>query len=510
MLNQKKYLLIPAFPTPNGRLHLGHIGGPYLSADILARHLRLSGHQARILTGTDDFESYVMLQAARKQKTPEYICNFYHPLIAADLKSMDIEFEHFIQPSHFFWLQNYRCWHEIIFKELKNKKACQTIKENMFWDDLNQRFKTGCWLNGFCPLCREKTESYFCEACGAHYRPEEIIKSNNQDMIQRMDNLFLRLPSTLALKDKGINAKLETLYYQFLQQQNHLFRLTTQAAWGLKCNESSTFFSYGFIFAYVLMLGELVGQMDGSNQNAFAIDSSTITIASFGHDNFIPFISSTVGISSYFKKYKPFDYYLINYFFNLNGSKFSTSRRHAIWVNDVINHRQLSSDIIRLYLASIDTHTGTGNFSSHDFLNFYNHTLSWQNQTILAMLAKLSDAQPKTCSLDLQQQLFKLLTINNQVLQPNHFFPHQAVKAINVWLKLANQLTQDMSSYFWWLQAFSLFISPFMPKLGHGLWQALGFPNQPSIHLLFTKPTLPINKTLPINQTVPSEDSIIH
>ncbi|STX50510.1 methionyl-tRNA synthetase [Legionella busanensis] len=510
MLNQKKYLLIPAFPTPNGRLHLGHIGGPYLSADILARHLRISGHQATILTGTDDFESYVMLQAAKKLTTPEYICSFYNPLIAADLKAMDIEIAHFVQPSHPLLMQTYLRWHEIIFQTLQNKNACQKLKENMIWDSINQRFKVGCWQIGFCPSCKEKTESYFCEACGTHYRPEEIIQQNNQELIKQVENIFLCLKSPPPLKNKGINLKLEQLYHQFLHKQNYLFRLTTQAAWGLKCNQSSTFFSYGFVFAYALMLGELQGKIEGNNLNAFAIDSSTITIASFGHDNFIPFISSILGISSYLPEYKPFDFYLINYFFNLNGLKFSTSRRHAIWVDDVINHQQLSSDIIRLYLASIDIHTSSGNFSSQDFSIFYNQTLDWQNQLVLKMQAMLPDSQPNSCDSDLKDHLQKLLDVNKQVLQPNHFFPHQAIKNISLWLKLANQLPPYASSNFWWLQAFSLFISPFMPKLGQGLWQALGYPNQPSIHQLFTKPSLPFHRKLTINQTPLTADSIIH
>lgn len=91
----KNYLLIPSVPTPNGRLHLGHIGGPYLSTDILARYLRLCGHSARMITGTDDFESYVTAQAAKEQRTPEQICRYYHSLIADDLAAMDIEPDHF-------------------------------------------------------------------------------------------------------------------------------------------------------------------------------------------------------------------------------------------------------------------------------------------------------------------------------------------------------------------------------------------------------------------------------
>lgn len=508
MTKIKNFLLIPSVPTPNGQLHLGHIGGPYLSVDVLARYLRVCGHRVQVISGTDDFESYVTYQAAKEQKTPEYICNYYHPLIANDLKAMDIQLDQFISPIHPEWLPTYQQWHEVIFQTLNSSKACQVMKERMIWDEQNKRYQTGCWSRGFCPQCQEKTASYFCENCGAHYRPEEIIQPSS-GMIKEVENVFLQLPHSNNLVKKGINPKLAQLYDNFLKQQNHLFRLTTQSEWGLKHNESSTLFSYGFVYVYFLMLGELAGIANGTDENAFARDSSVITIASFGHDNCLPFLSSISGISAVCNDYKPFDHYLVNYFYHLDGLKFSTSRRHAIWVNTVIHQQNLSSDIIRLYLASIDVRNQTRNFVTADFNCFYDKTIEWQTRFILQAMDKIPAINTSECDVKLQQQLMSLLAIYDRFLQPDHFLPHRVTDTLHSWLQLGNALAPTRTDYFWWLQAFSLFIYPFMPKLGLTLWQALGYTKIPAKEELFSNPAQPLSRKIVLNQTAINSDLLV-
>lgn len=89
------------------------------------------------------------------------------------------------------------------------------------------------------------------------------------------------------------------------------------------------------------MFGELAGKLMGINKNAFAHDADVVTICSFGIDNALPFLSSVLGISHGCPQYKSFDYYLVNYFYYLDGSKFSTSRQHMIGVEDAIHRKTL-------------------------------------------------------------------------------------------------------------------------------------------------------------------------
>ncbi|KTD66619.1 methionyl-tRNA synthetase [Legionella santicrucis] len=493
--NKKNYLLIPSVPTPNGRLHLGHIGGPFLSVDILARYLRACGHRAWIICGTDSYESYAAGKAEEENKDPEEIGHHYHALIAEDLKLMNIQIDQFINPLAAQWSFSYQEWHQKIFQQLLNNKVTSVLEENMPWDEENKRFLTGYWLSGNCPVCFKKTTSYFCENCGAHFRPEEIIRENNTRQ-KAVENIFLHLPHQVELCSKGVNQYIETIFQNYQVQQNNLFRLTTHCDWGLSdpSHPDRTLFSYGFIFAYFLMFGEIAGKLMDINKNAFANDSEVITISSFGIDNALPFLSSALGISRGCPQYKPFDYYLVNYFYYLEGSKFSTSRQHMIGVDEAIYRKKLSSDIIRFYLASLDVRNQTGNFVLNDFVSYYNKTIDWIETLIIQGVGSLADVKAYGCDQPLKTQLYELFAIQAHSLQPNCFLPHIAVHSIDDWLALGKGLSQKSGNYFWWLKGLALLIYPYMPELGETLWVILGYDGLPVMSDFFIPPTRPLQK----------------
>ncbi|KTD13618.1 methionyl-tRNA synthetase [Legionella gratiana] len=495
--NKKNYLLIPSVPTPNGRLHLGHIGGPFLSVDILARYLRTCGHSAWIISGTDSYESYAAGKAEEENKETEELGHHYHALIAEDLKLMNIQVDQFINPLASQWRFAYQEWHEKIFQQLLDNKATVSLKENIPWDDENGRYLTGYWLHGNCPVCFKKTTSYFCENCGAHFRPEEIIRENNTTQ-KAVENIFLRLTQQVELRPKGINHSIETIFQNYRVQQNNLFRLTTHCDWGLSDptdpNHGRTLFSYGFIFAYFLMFGEIAGKLMGINKNAFAHDAEVITVSSFGIDNALPFLSSALGISWGCPQYKSFDYYLVNYFYYLEGSKFSTSRQHMIGVDEAIHRKKLSSDIIRLYLASVDVRNQTGNFVINDFIHYYNKTIGWIESLIIQGMEHLGEVKSSFCDQYLSTQLNNLFSIQAHSLQPNRFLPHIAVHSIDDWLTLGQGLSQKSGTYFWWLKGLTLLIYPYMPELGKTLWNVLGYEDLPVRKDFFALPTRPLQK----------------
>lgn len=494
---KKKYLLIPSVPTPNGRLHLGHIGGPFLSVDIFARYLRVCGHSAWIISGTDSYESYAAGKAEEEHKKPEEISHHYHALIAEDLQLMNIQVDQFINPLASQWQFSYQQWHEKIFQQLLDNNATSLLTEKIPWDDENKRYLTGYWLHGNCPVCSKKTTSYFCEACGAHFRPEEITQKN-KGIQKTVENIFLHLPKQVELRSRGVNEQVETIFQKYQVQQNHLFRLTTHCSWGVPDptdqNKDRTLFSYGFIFAYFLMFGEIAGKVMGINSNAFAADAEVITISSFGIDNALPFLSSALGISLGCPQYKAFDYYLVNYFYYLEGRKFSTSRQHMIGVDEAITRKKFSSDIVRLYLASLDVRHQPGNFVMNDFIHFYNKTIDWIESLSTQGMKHLAEEKRYLCDEYLKTQLSDLFAIQADSLQPNHFLPHQAIQVLDNWITLGKGLSQSSGNYFWWLKGLTLFIYPYMPELGQTLWNTLGYDGLPSIADFFTPPKYPLQK----------------
>lgn len=508
----RNFLLIPSVPTPNGRLHLGHIGGPYLTVDVLARFLRLNGHKAVILSGTDSFDSYVTGQAAKEGLTPAQVCNKYHDMITADLKSMNIDVAEFINPISDKWSTTYKKWHNQILEQLQANGATTSVKESVTWDfDLN-RYMTGCWLVGKCPHCKQGVAGYFCEDCGAHFRPEEVLEANegaksDRRIQKQVTNLFMKLPAFADLTAKGVNQKIQNIYKKFLERQDGLIRLTASTEWGMPVvgqAADSRMFNYSVVFAYFLMLGEFAGQLLGSKKNVFeeannSTNSEVTTIASFGIDNAVPFLSSFAGVSAGCPAYKQFDYYLVNYFYDLDGSKFSTSRRHAIWVDEIINRDGASSDIVRLYLSTIDVRNQGGNFVANEFYAYYNKTVNWIANLVVKALANLPEKVNSTFEATLAEKLEKLVSKQANFLDPANFRPHEATALIDEWLAVASKLDQSSPNYFWWLKGLVVLIYPFMPQLGETIWTALGYVGEPTILNFQEFPSQPIKRNVLIS-----------
>lgn len=275
LFDKKTYLIIPSVPTPNGRLHLGHIGGPFLSADIFARFVRTLGHQAQIIAGTDSYESYVTLQAWKEQKLPEEICHYYHQGITEDLNLFHIDIDEMINPLEEKWHEEYKRWHLNILETLQQNNAITQIKEKILWDKNNHRYQMGCWLNGYCPSCDTPITGYFCEKCGAHFRPEEAKPSLHENLIvTETSNLFMKVPLSEDLSKKGISSNIEKTYQNYLQHQQGLLRLTTNSEWGIALPRQynlsqSTLFNYGCMFSYFLLMGEIAGQLNGTKKMHF-------------------------------------------------------------------------------------------------------------------------------------------------------------------------------------------------------------------------------------------------
>ena len=200
----RRHLLIPIMPTPNGRFHLGHIAGPYLKMDLLARHLRRRGDEARIITGTDSYESYVLRRAEEQDRDPAQVCGHYHQLIESDLAALDIELDAFISPLSGSWSASYREVHRNWVDRMTRAGAVAEVTERLPYSPASDRYVVGCWLSGRCPDCKAPVASYFCEDCGTSFRPQEVSEPRGTNAGESLHwreftSLFLRLPEPAAI-----------------------------------------------------------------------------------------------------------------------------------------------------------------------------------------------------------------------------------------------------------------------------------------------------------------------
>lgn len=518
-----KYLLVPAKPAPNGRLHLGHASGPYLRLDMLARHLRRKGNLAMVICGTDPYDSFIPLRAHQEKIGSENLAKINYNGIKQDLISLDIEMSAFIDPLDSRWQKKYFDHHSNLVKKLIYKGHTELVDEYLPYSLSQNKYVTGSWLLGNCPQCESPVAGYFCENCGAHLQPHAIISPkfrwNNEQLVNRIiKNLFFTIPDTEILLDQlkntGVASEFLNIVKRHLKHQGLNVRLTECGNWGIPWllqpqNETRILFGHGLLFAYCLLLGEIYSDMTGDMVNPFSKGSDVITVNGFGIDNTISHMVSLQSMAIFLNDYKPFDKFIINHFYNLQGKKFSTSTRHLIWVDDIITKTHTSSDFIRYYLALTNPTNSESNFDIDKFVPFLNDTFMIDlGSTLDNMIAaiKKHDAVkdiPNTIS----HLLTNLLLEQEQGFKFEIFDPRIIANTIDTWLKFSQTLMPvPFNTAYWWLKGLSFLAAPLMPKLAKELWYLTGHENPIVVSELLEKrnPRLNLNitkfKEIAVNQ----------
>ena len=517
----RQHLLIPIMPTPNGRFHLGHIAGPYLKMDLIARHLRRRGDEARIITGTDSYESYVLLRAQEQNREPAQVCAHYHELIEEDLAALDIELDAFISPVDASWSSLYRKIHQDWVGRLNRQGAVVTFTESMPYSRAAKRYLTGCRLSGRCPDCGSSVSSYFCETCGTHFRPEEMLDPHGPDAGEQLrwrdvSSLFLRLPEPAAilarLEDMAVPAEFRAIAERFLKRNGRLLRLSAPTDWGMPLapdgSEARSLFSYTGLLPYSLLCGEVHAALANAETSAFAAGSDVVTVSGFGIDNSVPMLVGAIGNALLDPAVKPFDHFLLNHFYELEGAKFSTSRDHAIWVHDIVARPGISTDAIRYYLAKVSPEDRARSLDVRDFVDTVNNDLAngiGRRGAIAAGRLRDLVGEPGPPSTDLLRRLESALSDQTRAFDYPTFSSAGAVGVLSAWSDERTETRSESESY-WWLKGLALLSWPIIPRFGGALWELLGGDGDPAL-ARFLKPTAPArSRAVPVFDEISRAD----
>lgn len=478
------YLLVHPMATPNGRLHLGHVGGPFLRLDVLARHLRRRGDRVRVITGTDPFDSYVLLGAQQRGTLPEEVCRLNHAGIREDLETMGIECDAFVDPLRGPLRGRYRERLQITLQDLEDSGATVRLAESVPWSARMSRWVVGCWLLGRCPECAAEVAGYYCEACGAHFRPDQVVDPHDRDAPGQLEwrsseALFLRLQSVpevrrlsaLACPDPTALAILD----RHLVSSEGLVRLTAPSSWGVPWSAGrgrvpQVVFNYTGVYPYCLLFGDVYGQLSGRGINAFAEGSAVTTVCAFGVDNTVAFLAGVMGCAVEHGRYRPFDHFLRSHFISLEREKFSTSRGHAVWVRDTKS--RVSRDAVRYYLASIAPEQAPSNFDPLTFSRVVEVELG---QVAREHLRRCSASAASAARIDAMSPsahaaFSRMNTAQAHALDPRDLRVRDAHAVIRAWLEQAPRLSSTPSDAFWWLKAFGFLAAPIMPDTCRDIW----------------------------------------
>lgn len=377
-------------PTPNGDLHLGHLSGPYLGADVFVRFQRLNGVQAWHLTGSDDYQSYVVECAQRENSTPAETAARYSAEIAATLELMDISLDQYTVTST---SQSYRVGLSEYFSQIVASGSVAPREATALFDSRTNEYLYEVGVSGGCPACGERAGGNICEECGEPNFCYDLTEPKSRHgglpprsgAITRFSLPLHQFQSELARHHHlgRVPVRLRELTERLFGRDELDVPMTHPASWGVPPAEADTpgqviwvwpEMSYGFLRGI-----EELGHRLGRDWRASEPQQDWKLVHFFGYDNsFYHAILYPVLYKLAFPGWEPDIDYHLNEFLLLEGEKFSTSRRHAIWGKEILTPG--SVDAVRFYLAQIRSEGRRTNFERSAYVTTVRGTLvdGWQ------------------------------------------------------------------------------------------------------------------------------------
>ncbi|HEY0271961.1 MAG TPA: class I tRNA ligase family protein, partial [Chitinophaga sp.] len=167
-----RYLVTAALPYANGPVHIGHLAGCYLPADIYVRYLRARKADVKFVSGTDEHGVPINIKAMKENTSPQDVVDRYHRIIGDSFAAMDISFDIFARtssPVHHKTASDF-------FKHMYDKGLFEEKESEQFYDPEKETFLADRYITGTCPVCgNDKAYGDQCERCGTALSPEELI-----------------------------------------------------------------------------------------------------------------------------------------------------------------------------------------------------------------------------------------------------------------------------------------------------------------------------------------------
>ncbi len=365
-----RYAIFPMQPTPNGRMHIGHGGGTYLRADVLARSLRAEGHAVVVPCGSDAYENWVLAAAAAEGRAPHEVCRTYHTGIHADLTWLGIDLDAWIDPLSDPHREPYLALHTEVFRDLVAAGAAHREVESVPYDE-DGRPMMGTFIAGRCPSCRAPAGGSSCTACGEHFQPSQLLspraRLSGSTIEWRQEESWFAAPCSGAdlladLADRRLGQAHLDVVARYLARSGGRVRLSGPGTWGVTSPDlgPGTVLANSY-YLYCLYAGRVVADAP------LTAGSATTTVGVFGTDNSTPgLVVPGVLAQATSGRLRAFDHCVVNGMLDLDGEKCSTSKRHGIWLDDLRTAGTVTPDELRFALAGVDVDRGRANLDLPD------------------------------------------------------------------------------------------------------------------------------------------------
>ena len=377
----KRYTLTAALPYTNGPLHIGHLAGVYVPADIYARYLRLKGHDVAFICGSDEHGVPITIKAKKEGISPQDVVDRYHKIIKDSFNEFGISFDNYSRTSaaiHHDTASDF-------FKTLHQKGEFLEETTNQLYDSEAQQFLADRFVIGTCPKCGH-TESYGdqCEACGTSHNATDLIHpksaiTGNVPELKSTKHWYLPLDKHEDFlkqwigKDHKADWK-SNVYGQCMSWINDGLRpraVTRDLDWGIPvpvkgADGKVLYVWFDAPIGYISSTKEWA-KAQGKDWEPYWKDKDTTLLHFIGKDNIVfhciifPAMLKAEG-SYILPQNVP-----ANEFLNLEGQKLSTSKNWAVWLPDYLKDFPNQQDVLRYVLTATAPETKDNDFTWKDF-----------------------------------------------------------------------------------------------------------------------------------------------
>lgn len=427
MAKAKRHTITAALPYANGPLHLGHLAGVYISADIYARFLRSNGEDVAFICGSDEHGAAITLRAKKEGKSPKEIVDIYHQSNKAVFKKLGVSFDIYDRTSS----KHHHDTAKELFIELE-KKGCFIKEESeQFFDaDFNQ-FLADRYVTGQCPKCNaEEAYGDQCEKCGSVLSPTELINptstlSGKVPELKKTSHWYL----PLERHEQWLRSWMKEGAYKGVQLhqpadwKNQVVgqcmswidaglkprAITRDLDWGvsvpMKDAEGKVLYVWFDAPIGYISATKKWAEGNGKNWEDYWKNKNTELIHFLAKDNIVFHTIIFPAILSELEDYILPKNVPANEFLNLEGQKLSTSRNWAVWGEDFINDFPGKEDALRYVLCSIAPENKDSDFSWKDFQARNNNELgaifgNFVNRTLVLSKKYYTGVIPKRNTLE--------------------------------------------------------------------------------------------------------------
>ena len=377
----KRFTITAALPYTNGPIHIGHLAGVYVPADIYARFLRLQGHDVAFICGSDEHGVPITIKAKKEGVTPQDVVDRFHANIKTSFEAFGISFDNYSRTSA-------KIHHETaseFFKMLYDKDAFIEETTAQLYDAEANQFLADRFVVGTCPKCGNE-ESYGdqCEACGTTHNATDLINPKSAitgaiPTLKETKHWFLPLDKHEAFLKKWILEGHKTdwkpnVYGQCKSWIDDGLRpraVTRDLDWGIPVpveggDGKVLYVWFDAPIGYISSTKEWA-QRKGKDWEPYWKDEDTTLVHFIGKDNIvfhcIMFPAMLKAEGSYILP----ENVPANEFLNLEGQKLSTSKNWAVWLPEYLQDFPEKQDVLRYVLTATAPETKDNDFTWKDF-----------------------------------------------------------------------------------------------------------------------------------------------